>query len=93
MKDSRPALPVDGPHWVPRAVAQRTEQTDGRGMTWTCTKVEAGGRVLHWLSGARKARTEIVDTSHPDYPNDRAVAAWEREQKRIANSSPWVFYP
>ena len=89
------ARPIDGPRWVKNAKRGATTQTDGRGTTWVVTKVEAGGRVLHWEAypntGVRTARTEIV-AGDPDYPTDAQVIEWERAQKRAAAANPYLFY-
>lgn len=86
------ARPIDGPRWVKSAQRGAT-QTDGRGKTWCVTKVEAGGRVLHWkcTTSGRIARTEIV-AGDPDYPTDAQVLEWERAQRRAAKTDPYSFY-
>jgi hypothetical protein len=70
----------DGPRWIRDAITQ----TDGRGMIWYVTRIEQGGRVLHWVSDDnRKARTEVV-AGHPHYPTDAEVVAAERAARRDA---------
>lgn len=80
-------LPPDGPRWLPR-LRVGDAQIDGRGTRWAVTRVEAGGRVVHWDSAGRRARTEAVST-HPEYPSDEAVAAWHRARWRAAGGG-WV---
>lgn len=87
----RPALAVRGPRWVANATARAyswdgpvggTQQTDGRGTTWTCTSVEQGGRVLRWVAASGAvARTECTP-DHPDYPTDDQLAARARDRRR-----------
>ena len=95
-----PALAPGGPRWVPEAQPRRglwtpipgTTQTDGRGLTWECTAVEQGGRVLRWVcqSDGRIARTDVTP-NHPQYPTDEqlATAAPERARLRKAAARPW----
>lgn len=83
---ARPYLPPDGPRWV-RGAEPYASQTDGRGVEWTVSRVENGGRVIHWytVSPYREARTEIT-AEDPRYPTDEERAAASRKNRKGARA-------
>ncbi len=73
----------DGPRWVPGATLSDA-QVDGRGAKWLVLKIKDGGRVIVWATatGAYRQATTAVVPTHPDYPSDATVLAWQRAQRR-----------
>ncbi len=82
---ARPYLAPSGPQWS-RHARVGSRYTDGRGCEWRVSRVEQGGRVVHWESvygEPRNARTEAT-ADHPQYPTDAQVLEEKRQAAREA---------
>lgn len=82
----------DGPHWVKRARPHHTTVVDGRGVIWMVTEVRQGGRVIRWTDADGRLAVTVVAETHPDYPSDADVIAWERAERAAARANQYPYY-
>jgi hypothetical protein len=75
----------DGPRWVRNAYPGQKQQPAARGVEWSVSRLENGGRVVHWYTTGpyREARTEIT-AADPRYPTDAELVADRRAERKAA---------